>query len=270
MNAIRIAIDEIRYRIPRDILRAVFITPYQGYYAKAQSLDDCILNAVIRPRVMLSCDLVGGTEVTISLEGLTPQVTNRLESIFKIPKDRTQNRTITSALSFSYMSVASAQYATMESQWMRGSVSPSMVAGRAMMDAASPMPVPSTARVALIGENTVMIRESVAVGGFGWLRCILGNDEQMSNLQVRSIPDFCKLCELAVKSYIYNEYSIELDRGRVEGGFEIGKFKEIVEQYADAEAMYQEYLTTRWAKVAFANDRESYERHIRRMIGGYR
>ena len=115
-----------------------------------------------------------------------------------------------------------------------------------------------------------MIKDTVTASGTGLLRCLLANDENFSHLQIRSIPYFTRLCELATKAYIYNEYTIKMDKGRIEGGAEIGRFREIVDGYADAEEMYQEYLLNTWQKVSFMNDRESFERLLKMQIGAYR
>ena len=234
------------------------------------TMDEQIINQVIRPRVMVDCDLVGGTEALVSLEGLSPEITDRFVMVFHIPKDRTQGRSITSVLSLSYLNASAAQQLTSQGNYLPCSVTPSLVAGKAVMDAMNLQPVPSSARVQLVAENTVMIREVQAITGTGLLRCILGNDENFSHLQMRSIPYFCKLCELAVKAYIHNEYTIKLDKARIEGGFELGRFKEVVDMYADSEQQYEEYLLGTWQRVAFMNDRESHERLIRTMLGGFR
>lgn len=270
MNPIQKAIDELRFRIPREILRQVFRPVPLNWRATPVSTDEQILNTVIRPRVMIDCDIVGGTEVFISLEGLTPQVTDRLVTVYHIPKDRTDNRVITSVLSLTWVTATAAAYMSADANFKPCSVSPLMTAGQALLNAAGPTPTPSTAKVSLIAENTVMIRDTVGISGFGFLRCFLGNDENFSHLQIRSIPYFCRLVELATKSFIYNEYVIELDRGKVQGGYEIGKFKEIIEQYADAETMYQEYLLGTWSRTAFMNDREAHERFIKLQLGGLR
>ena len=61
-----------------------------------------------------------------------------------------------------------------------------------------------------------------------------------------------------------------MDKGRLEGGAELGRFREVIDSYSDAEEQYQDYLLNTWQKVAFMNDRESYERFTKMMIGAYR
>lgn len=272
MNPITKALSDISYRIPREILIEVF-SP-KSYFWRDQPInyEEQIRNMVIKSRVMVDCDLVGGTEVLISLYGVPSQTlsTDRLVTVYNIPKDKTQGRSITSVISLAYVNGPSAAYMNAANSFDACTVTDLNIAAKAVMDAASSLPLPSSAKVQLIGENTVMIKDTIAVAGTGLLRCILANDENFSHLQIRSIPAFSRLCELAVKSYIYNNYTIKIDRARIEGGAEIGRFREIVDGYSDAEEMYQDYLKNVWTKVAFMNDRETFERFTKMMIGAYR
>lgn len=272
MNPITKALSEIAFRIPRDILIEVFTPKQYMWRDQPINYEEQIRNIVIRSRVMVDCDLVGGTEAFISLSDVPQQHTDvdRLITVYHIPKHKTQGRSITSVLSLSYVTAGASVYMNNALNFDPCSVTDPLMAGRAMMDNMSSLPIPSTAKVQLIGENTVMVKDSIVAPSTGILRCILANDENFSHLQVRSIPYFCRLCELATKSYIYNQYIITLDRGRLEGGAEIGRFREVIDSYSDAEEMYQEYLMNTWRKVAFMNDRESFERFTKLMIGGYR
>lgn len=270
MNAIKKALDELKFRVPKEILDQIFKEKNYNYRITPISIDEQILSQVIKPRVLVDCNLVGGTEAFISLEGIPGEQIESYVSVYHIPKDRTQGRSIMSVLSVTYMSPSLNALAPAITGFKPCSVNPTMLAGQAMMDAMSSMPSTSSAKVQLIAENTVMIRDTAPAVGFGYIRCVLANDENLSHIQMRSIPDFCKLVELATKSFIYNTYIITLDRGQLYGGHDIGKFKEIVEGYADMEEMYQDFLKTKWQAISFMNDRESFERYTKLMIGSYR
>lgn len=270
MNPITKAVDEIKFRIPRDILKQIFQDKSYNWRDTPISIDEQILSRVIRPRVMVDCNLMGGTEALVPLDGSERQIVDSFITIYRIPKDITQNRSIMSALSVSYMSSAMGAGLAGMNNYKQCSVTPALILGQGMMDAFGPIPQTSTAKVQLIGENTIMIRDTIPPVGYGYLRCVLANDENMSHIQMRSIPDFCKLCELAVKSFIYNEYIVTMDRGQLYGGQDLGVFKQIVESYADSEELYQDYLRNKWAAVAFMNDNESFTRFLKLNIGGYR
>jgi hypothetical protein len=267
MMAISKALDEVKFRIPRQILDKVFTQRNLRYRQTPPSLDEQILAAVIRPRVMVDCNLVGGTEAFIDLSGVQFERADDYTSVYRIPKSRTNGRSINSVLNITFSDptkvssygVAAGQQNTMMMQ-----------VGSSVMDAHGSIPVTSTSTVQLIGENVVMVRDTVLLPANIYLRCILANDEQMSHIQLRSYPAFSNLVVLAVKAYIYNEYVIQLDIGELMGGMNIGRFKEIVDTYADANELYQEFLTTKWAKVSLMNDQSSYSRLLKTMIGGSR
>jgi hypothetical protein len=270
MNPIKKAIDEIRYSIPREVLNLVFHNTTHSWRNTPVSLEEQITNKVIRARVMVDCDLVGGDEVFIDLSGVPQEMTNTYTTVYYIPKERTQNRTITAAIAVSYITSAAALAIAGNTGYDVCSVTPSLQLGQAMMNSHMPIPPVSTAKVQLIGENTIMVRDTAPPIGFGYLRCILSNDEALSHLQLRSIPVFCDMCVLAVKAYIYNEYIVTLDKGQLYGGQEIGVVRQIIEGYSDANELYRTFLTEKWTKVAFMNDRETFERFLKLNIGGMR
>lgn len=267
MGPLSKCIDEVKFRIPRAILEAVFIKRAQHWRLTPASLDEHILNEVVRPRVLVDCNLVGGTEVFIPLDGVPLERGNDYTTVYRIPKDKTQGRSIMSVLNItfsdptkvsSYGVAAGAHNSIM------------MQAGQAVMDAMGSMPVTSTAYVQLIGENVVMVRDTVVLPANIYLRCLLENDENMSHLQLKSYRDFSKLVEYAVKAYIYNEYVIPMDMGELYGGQALGRFKEIIDSYADAEELYQDFLRDKWQKISLMNDREQWTRFLRLGMGGFR
>jgi hypothetical protein len=69
---------------------------------------------------------------------------------------------------------------------------------------------------------------------------------------------------------IYNTYTVQLDIGELRGGQNLGKIKEIIDSYADAEQNYEDYLKEKWAKIAIMNDGERWLRALRMQIGGPR
>lgn len=270
MNIISKALNEISYRIPNQILKEVFTDKTYRWRDTPISIEDQITNKVIRPRVMIDCNLVGGTEAFIPLEGVEGEMIDNFTTVYRISKDKTQNRSIMSVLSVSFTTQSLASAAGALSGINPNSVSPQGLAGMAMMDSFSPIPMTSTARVTLIGENTIMIRDTSPVISSAYLRCILGNDENLANIQMRAIQPFCKLVELAVKSFIYNESIIKIGMAQLSGGQDLGKYKEIVEGYADSEELYQEFLIKQWAAISLFNDSGSTNRLIKLMVGSMR
>lgn len=269
-NPITKAVSEMWRRIPGEILREVFAPNYNNWRAVPISVDDQICSQVIRSRVVVDCDLVGGQEVWVPLEGLRNERTPEMMSVIYIPKDRTQGRTITQVLHLGYMNYVAASQQTANGMFNNNSVTPLTTAAQALNASYDTPGKMGTSRLEIIGENVILVKDPSIAPTSGVLRCILSNDENMNNLSIRSYDAFAKLCELAVKSHIYNRLVIEMDSGKIRGGFEIGAFKQIVDSYSDKEEEYQEYKKTKWQKIAVMNDRESHERIIRRQIGGLR
>lgn len=267
MNAVSKAIDEIRLRIPPPILEAVFIQRNRAWGLPPEPLSAHIVNEVLRPRVFVDCNLVGGTEAYVRLEGLNFQRANDFVTVYRIPKERTQGRTISSALSITFNDPSGTAYYGIG----LGCQSTQMTSlGSALLDTAGTIPITSSASVQLIGENTVMIKDTTLLPGNCFLRCILAADENFSHLQMRVYKQFGMLATLAVKAYIYNEYVIRMDIGELYGGHNLGRFKEIIDTYADANELYDTYLREKWQKISMMNDSESWGRFLRIAVGGQR
>jgi hypothetical protein len=262
MNAVSSAINSLKYRIPPQVLKEVFVENVHHWRQVPVSIDEQILNKVIKSRVLSDCNLVGGIEAVISLDGCPSETIDDINVIYYIPKEKTQGRVISSVLNVNTQAFLSSLYTG-----GLNTTNTTMLANRMGMSVSQP-PYVSTARVQLVAENTILVSETSYIFNYQSIRVILSDDEYMSNLQIRSVPSFMKLVELAVKSYIYNELIIKIDMGLIKAGQEIGRFREVVDSYSDAEQMYQDYLINTWAATAFLNDRETTNRFIKMQIGG--
>jgi len=267
MSPIGIAVSDLKFRIPPRILEAVFLKYDAHWRVAPQSIDEAIMAAVIRPRVLVMCNLIGGTEDIIPVADATHQRFNDYTSVYRWPKDKTQGRSIVSALNITFADPVRANSFGMGS--MCGS-STLMQAGQAVMNSHAAIPITSTAKIQLVGENTVMVRDNIVLPSNVFIRVILANDSELSHLQIRSARPFMRLCELAVKSYIYNEYILEMDVAELKAGQALGRFKEVIDTYADTEELFQEFMTQKMQKIFFMNDGETYARHLKSYIGGYR
>ena len=267
MDCVRYALANVKRIIPMDILRTVFTPVVNGYRDAMMDLDEQLMALVIRPHVLVDCNLVGGTEVFIPLDGIPVYRQNDYTSIYRIPKDKTQGRSIMSVMNITFSDPTKVSSYGVAA----GDQNTFMLQGaQAVMDAMGTIPVTSTAYVQLIGENVVMVRDTVVLPANIYLRCQLANNENMSHIQLRSFRPFAKLVEYAVKSYVFSQYIIQMDKGQLFGGQTIGRFKEVVDSWADAEELYQTFLTEKWTKIALMNDRESWTRQIRLTTGGFR
>jgi hypothetical protein len=269
MNPITKSVDDVKRRVPRQVLEQAFKDQNFSWRRVPLSIDEQIISKVIRSRVLVDCNLVGGTEANISLDGLPMQLIDNYVTVYHVPKEYTQGRTINSVLSVGYGSAS--LFGRIGSGISNpASITPVTMAGQAMMDAMSPTPMVSTARATLIGENTISIRDTAPPLANAYIRVVLANDENLTHIQLRSYPAFSKLVEYAVKSFIYNELTILIDSAFLSGGQQLGRFREVVDSYADSEQNYEDYLKNTWTKVSFMNDVETYDRFIRMQVGAHR
>lgn len=267
MNAVSKALDEVMFRIPRQVLEAVFLNRSRVWNAPPESMSSRILNSVLRPRVFIDCDLIGGTEAYVRLEGLGFDRPNDFTTIYRIPKDRTQGRVITAVLNITFNDPTGTSYYGLSTGCQSTQL---MALAQGLVDTAGTIPVTTTSTVQLIGENVVMVKDTTLLPSTTFLRCILANDETMSHLQLRTYRQFSKLVELAVKAYVYNELVINVDIAELYGGHALGRFKEIIDGYADANELYETYLREKWQRISLMNDAESYGRFLRLVVGGQR
>jgi hypothetical protein len=261
-------LDEIKYTIPQQILGVAFRDDLYNWRQAPISLDQQILNKVIKPRVMIDANLVGGAMAIISLEGLPAKYIDTYSVIFEIPMDRTGGREIVSVLSIGYLPQMTAFNTAGNGM---GTVNPNsmsdlMSAGQRVMDSHSNVPTISNATCDLIGFNTMLIRDQMRVTAAYQIRCILANEANLNNINPRSYLAFTKLCTLAVKSYMYNRMLIAIDQAYLQGGQELGSFRTYIESLADSEEMYQTHLREVWQKTAFMNDVPSYNRYIKMQL----
>jgi hypothetical protein len=277
MNAIQFALNNLKYCIPRPILEKAFLSTGVAWRQTSHTnVDEQILNNVIKARVLVDCNVIGGTQVLIPLEGLTQEKPSAYTTVIHIPKTHTQGRSINSVLNLSFLSPGTL------AAWGGGSTGGSVGAYAAqensavmnslqgIMAAHDTIPMTSSARVQLIAENTILIKDSMNLPPNSFLRCVVANDENLNNLQLRSYRKFSQLVEYAVKSYIYNELIISLDQGELQGGQVLGVIKDAVQAYSEAEQNYQDYLTDFFEAILMMSDQESYHRLIKLTIGGHR
>ena len=268
MNAIRKAIDEVKWRIPSQVLQIVFKDTVSGWRGAPISIDELMLSKVIRPRVLIDANLVGGMEIIIPLDGLIPEYIDNYSLVYKIPDDRVLGRSIISVLSIGYMPYSNG-FNSMGTSY--GNIAPTSIndtasAAQRLADSYSSIPPISNAVIDLIGHNTVVIRDQYRVSAAYQLRAIVGNEDNLNNINPRSYHAFAKLVELAIKSYIYKEMLISIDQAYLMGGQDLGAFKTYIETLSDSEDMYQTYLRETWQNVAYHNDVVGFDRHLKLMV----
>lgn len=268
MSIFHKACDEVKAKIPLELLTEAFKDDVVNWRVAPVSLDTRMMNKVIKARVLVDADLVGGVQGIIWLDGLVPRYADQWSVVYEIPAERTSNREIMSILSISNLPTAtqSGNMGIGVGVVNPNSMNDVMSAGQRVMDSHSNIPVVSNATCDLIGYNTVLIRDQVHMTAAYQLRCMLANDNKMSNINPRSYLNFAQLVVWAVKAYIYNKLVIRVDQAYLSGGQELGAFKTKMDEYADSENEYQTFLKEVWMPTAFMNDQPTHTRYLKAML----
>ncbi len=278
MGPIEYAIEEVKARIPPQLLKLVFTSTGQFFAHNPGAVEAAIREKVVDARVRRVVDTAGATQDDIPLFGLTfvpvtESNSHRSSQTVFIPKDRTQGRTISSAISLVFGTTAAAL------AYGHPSNSPTMATGAngssvlldaaiGVLNSAVPQGPIQSANVSLVGENVVLIEDYIPQGTNIFLRCILKADDEFSHVRPATYQAFSELVVLATKAYIYNNYYIELGRGFLMGGMELPQIQNLVDEYRDADSLFLEYLKEKWYKISAMNDPTRKSRHLKMMIGG--
>lgn len=281
MDALSYAINEIRHTIPPPLLNLVFSRNGIRFANNPGALDAAIRDKVIDGRVRQNVNAIGAVQIDIPLDGpgvgltmgdRSPETYDRFTYVFEVPKTLTQNRTITSALAYSYAYNGHAGVNLSAVDNIAGSAmcgySNVMDAVQGVAQSMMPIQVNQTARVSIVGENVILIEDYIPLPRQSYLRCLVTHDSQFSTIKPQSVPAFSTLVVLATKAYIYNMYRIELDRGFLQGGQELGEIKNTVDSYSSAEEEYQTFLRDKWRKISHMNDPARMQRFAKMITGG--
>lgn len=268
MNILVKAVQDVMYTIPEEILIQVFTPQRNEWRAFAGSIEESILATVVRPRVIPDASIAKGEHMIIRLTNIAPKTIDEFRCIYEVPERLLMGKTILSVLDVSYAPYSGGIGLPGN---VYGGVGPMysqdvMTATTQMVEASSAIPNVSTARVELVGVNTVLVEDSQRFNSAYDLSCYVTDSNYMNKVDPRNFEYFSTLVEYAVKAHIYRKQSVLMDRGQVEGGSVIGMFKTIIDSYADAETNYRTWLKEKWAKVAFMDNRRRYMRFVRSQV----
>lgn len=269
MNPILYALNHLRHTIPHDILHLAFSprsavnpTVRWGSTNDFTSLDHQIRDRIIEGRVNMDCDLVGGTQVAIDLRGIAYEQVDGRSRVFRIPYDLSAGRRIVAVQTLNYLNFHGTP------SYNHGQGSQQLQAAMDMYHAVANMPIVSTANCQLIGDNVVLVQDNVRhLSDQLGMTCLVENDSEMSNLNPGAYMHYAKLVELATKAYIYTQLSIRIDEGVLHSGMNLGRIRDFVDGYSDANEMYQEYYMSTWRRVSFTSDRVRMHSFVRSMLG---
>lgn len=253
--------------IPRQVLEVGFRDEWLDRSAPV-SLENKILNWVIKERVIQDMDLVHGEEILVDLSKVEVYTADQYARIYNIPPALTNNREIMSVISVSYapfgMNFGSSGGSNTAMVPLMGN--DLMTAASQVMNSVGSIPNMSTARVDLVGYNVVRVTDHQRLQTGYLLRCYVTNDNYLSNIVPRAYPKFAELCLLAVKAYLYNKLIVTMGDHFLQRGQELGIFKEVVSGWQEAAQQYKDYLRDEWAVVAYTMDEDAYTRFLQYQI----
>lgn len=272
MNAIEYALHAIRAEIPEQILiEAVNISLPESMVYQTTT-DEKIISNIIRGIVLVRTNTVGGIDDNIDMTGLQPKRDYFNNLVWHIPMERTGYREIINPLGIGTGFIGlppqgagvsggiGAGFVGINATGSGGDCCPGVnnyatQVGDRMMSSRKGHNSDYMTNVKLIGPNTVQL-----MGGNLFLnqrlvlRATLAHDDKLNDLQPRTYKDLGVLSVLAAKMYIYNNLIIQLGRGRLEGGQDLGIFADIVRSYETAAEDFNTYIREQWGGVLFMND----------------
>lgn len=271
MNALIYSINEIQHQIPKELIYAAFTIDDVAETVNLNSIDDKIMRKLIRKRVLVDMNIIGGIELVIPLMNIQPSFFEFFYTVYQIPPDLTMNKEIISALNLTMMPGTGVFGGAGIAGHNIGNIgymnqNPVMNVANRIGQAAAPIGVLTNAHLEIIGYNTVLIYANFRVlNNFG-LRILLENDSNLNNIQPRSYKAVSMACVLACKAYIYNKLIIPVNSGYLAFGQDLGVFKSILESYSDAENDYRIYLQERLSAILYMNDTTRYNRLITSLM----
>lgn len=280
-NVFTLAINEVKNSIPKKFLEDVFSPVYNTNINFSRdtplSIDYMIKKEVIYNRVLIDLNLNNTSTTYVPLDKADIQLVNSYNNGYNfnyvcvLDKSALSNKSIISVLSLSYQN----RYGWGSNRYYNGNVNYGNMISSAtntLSNALDTQQITSTSRVSLLNENTVLISDNVFIANIRncLLECILSIDEYFSSLNPKSYSYIIELVVLATKAYIYNILVLTIDQGRLVGGQDLGRFREILDGYADANELYKEYLKNKVAKVLFMNNDENMRKFISSFFGAPR
>lgn len=271
MNALIYSINEINRQIPKELLHAALYVDEQPVTANLTSTDEKIRLKIIKNRVALDTNIVGGIQMIISLGNVAPAFAEAYYTLYYIDPSLTNNKEIVSALNITYLpgqgffGPNNIFYSNTSFGGYSNFNSTLNVANR-VSSSASDMSIINNAHLELVAYNTILVYANYrAIMNYG-IRVMLQNNEDFSNISTRSFKNFSYLCVLAAKSYIYNKLIVKINSGYLQAGQELGTFKQILDSYESAEEEYRTYLKEVWSPTAFMADTTRYNRYLKSML----
>lgn len=267
MNAIDYALKQIRYEIPEEILQMTFGVNRDLPRGRLQefntsySLDHNINRLVISERVLTDMNLIGGKRIIIPLRNTSKRSVDVATRVYEIPHELTGGLQIVTVQSINFWDT---RHALIRQGFGDGQVIDAVNFSRAL----ATLPIVGTANVTLIGPNQVLVRDAKHFINDNYALILqVEHDPDLLSLTQGAYKPFSEACILATKAHIYRNKVVVLNRGQLYAGMELSVISEIINEYRDANQMYNEFYEQTLKRVLFTNDRGQMREFIHSMVG---
>jgi hypothetical protein len=243
--ALEIALVKIHASIPPEILEYAFAN--RELRNEVVSIDDMILQKVIRYRVLKDMNVEGGKfkEILLRHSYMEPLARNYDDnmmhtgrwSVYRIPPEAREGRPIVEVTNLKFRG-AYAGNQPYSNGYTDGANITTMAQG--VLDALTFQTAPPIPNVELLSGDLVRLWPSQHHGTLWAMNCRLAYDECLTNLNSSAIQPFADVCVFAVQAYIFINTTVMLDKAYIMNGYQVGQFKVIIDSYADANQKYAE------------------------------
>jgi hypothetical protein len=219
-----------------------------GKFQNRTTLDFQIISNVIEDIVIVDCNIDSGRIKYIPLlsqyaempepeAGFATTIVGQF-GIYRIPSEARENVNISKVIGIHYPIrgfTGTNPHGTFKCPWSTVNALGDELIRSHTMSNTPPMPIPEL----LQGNLIRLIPDQFA--HMDWILSVkLMYDNDMTNLTSSALRRFARMCLYATQMYIYTNLIIKVDKAYIEGGQELGSFKELIDEYKDAEEKYEE------------------------------
>lgn len=243
MNVIDYCLRKIRQRIPEPLLRAAFTPENLRRLGVASSLDNEIMDKVIREYLIPEVSRMG-QYAELDLQGLPYEndTEDYYSRIYHVDEFKTGGREIIGG-HIAVTPVAGQAYTLPPAgSYLDGATTGVLSAAQQVVDSNSALPRISSAELRVLGPNTIKIKDP---GMFVYATKIAIKyklSEELNEIKPEYYALVADLAVYATKEQVYNKLIFDMDSGKIENGMEFGAFRTIVEGYSDAGQMFEDTL----------------------------
>lgn len=266
-SAMSYATRRITEEIPHEILSRVFQHSHQvltGGFNISRNIRSIIEDEVIRGSLNRDLQAATSKEVTIPLGGLPVRYLPSFEVAVHIPLQLTGGRVIQDVVRINYWSDIYGPVGGSPQQQVTTDMYSLLT--NDVLNSSVPIAITGTSRVEMAGPNTIIAN----CGGVApqWMEAVVmvEPDPEMSNVLPPMFEDYAELAILKAKALIYTKAIVNMNRGEIYAGAELGEFKNQVDRYSDVSVSYREKLRI-WKSISACADTDFHTKIIRMQLG---